>query len=159
PANVRVLMAARPNTWLGGLRSARRGLAEVTIDPTTPDVRKDLDAYARRNLLTTEVDAAVRADGVDVEDFLHRVVNRSPRNFLYLSAYTRALTDVTSAGLDRELAAALISFRDIPDGLRGLYTFSSIRSGATSPSSARSSWVTGYGPPRGRPSARQFSAS
>jgi hypothetical protein len=123
PANVRVLMAARPSTGLGGLRSARRGIAEVIIDPSAPDVRRDLDAYARRNLLTTEVGEAVRAQRVDLEDFLHRVVNRSAGNFLYLSAYTRALTDVAGAGKDGELAAALISFLDIPEGLRGLYTF------------------------------------
>ncbi len=123
PANVRVLLAARPNTELGGLRSARDGLAEVTIDPATPDVRSDLEAFGRRNLFTSQVEAAVRVAQWEVEDFLNRVVRRSAGNFLYMAAYTRALVDVVTTGEDPELVAGLINFRDIPEGLYGLYTF------------------------------------
>ncbi|GLY00616.1 hypothetical protein [Actinoplanes sp. NBRC 101535] len=137
PANVRLVLAARPVTDLAALRSARtppvpaqRGtprpldeLTEVVIPADSRQVREDLLGYARSTLDTAAVRTAVAADGQDWTDFLDATADHAAGNFQVLTAYAKALTDVSTRDRDPVLLAGLLRFRGIAPGLPGLYTF------------------------------------
>ncbi|MFI6217084.1 hypothetical protein ACIBCD_34225 [Nocardia brasiliensis] len=122
PPNICVLMTSRPHAGLGQLRSARVGqLAEILIDPGSPQVADDLVGYARRVLSTEPIAAAARAQGYLLDQFHRDVARRADGNFLYLSTYARALTDALAA--DAPQTARLLEVVGLPPGLAGLYSY------------------------------------
>ncbi|MBT2447432.1 hypothetical protein J7F03_10160 [Streptomyces sp. ISL-43] len=123
PANVRVVVSSRPHPALDRLREARAGsVAEIAIDPLSPQVRDDLLTYADRELASVTAAKALRAQGRDPVAFARTLVQQSSGNFLYLAMYLRALRQAIEEG-DAPLAARMMSADTVPGGLPGLYTF------------------------------------
>ncbi|WP_436767971.1 hypothetical protein, partial [Streptomyces sp. URMC 123] len=123
PPNVAIVMTSRPHSALAALRSARAGLlTEVPVEPGSPEVADDLLTYADRALGTEQVDSAVRARGLLPDQFRRSVVRRAAGNFLYLSAYARALAEAVGRN-DTASASRLLDPDGFPQGLAGLYAF------------------------------------
>jgi hypothetical protein len=123
PPNVSVVVTSRPHRALGLIRSRREGqLTEVRINPDSPQVADDLLAYARHVLPAGLITAAARDEGLAADEFRREAVSRASGNFLYLSAYARALGDATSRE-DESLRARLLDLAGFPQGLAGLYRF------------------------------------
>ncbi|MEU2540984.1 hypothetical protein [Streptomyces iakyrus] len=123
PANVRVVVTSRPHAALDRLRSARAAsLSEITIDPSSPQVRDDLLTYADRELAPETVAEALRANGRDPVEFARALVRRASGNFLYVAMYLRALRQAIDQD-DAPLTTRLTNADTVPDGLHGLYAF------------------------------------
>ncbi|MBG0561212.1 AAA family ATPase [Actinoplanes aureus] len=93
PGNVRLVLTTRPVPRLPRLRSARGDLAEVVIPAGTREACDEVMGYALSTL------AAAPAQ---------RVAEKAEGNFLYVSAYAHAFTQLTA-------------HRDPPAGLPALY--------------------------------------
>ncbi|MET9679948.1 hypothetical protein [Streptomyces coeruleorubidus] len=123
PANVRVVVTSRPHAALDRLRSARGGsLAEIAIDPLSPQVRDDLLTYADQELAPETAAKALRANGRDPVEFARALVRRASGNFLYVAMYLRALHQAIDED-DAPLTTRLTNTDAVPDGLHGLYAF------------------------------------
>jgi hypothetical protein len=123
PANVRVVVTSRPHAALDRLRSARGGsLAEITIDPLSPQVRDDLLTYADQELAPETAAKALRANGRDPVEFARALVRQASGNFLYVAMYLRALHQAIDED-DAPLTTRLTNADAVPDGLHGLYAF------------------------------------
>ncbi|MFJ8016730.1 hypothetical protein [Streptomyces sp. NPDC096339] len=123
PANVRVVVTSRPHPALDRIRAARAGsLAEIAIDPLSPQVQDDLLTYADRVLASDSATRALQAQGRDPVVFARTLVQQSSGNFLYLAMYLRALNQAIEED-DASLAARMTSADTVPGGLHGLYAF------------------------------------
>ncbi|MCX4773798.1 hypothetical protein [Streptomyces sp. NBC_01285] len=123
PANVKVVVAARPHSGLRLFRSAREDrLTEVVIDAGSPQVVGDLHRYADRVLETDAVIAAERSRGKLPGSAKRYAVHRAAGNFLYLATYARALVDAAREQND-EMVDRLLAFSGVPGNLPGLYGF------------------------------------
>ena len=111
PPNVRFVLSSRPSDRLARLRAGRgAALREIHIDPASPQVGDDLFEFAGRALATPQIAAAVEGAGMVVDDVVARAVRRAAGNFLYLTAYARALADAGDGGTD--LLSRLLRFSD-----------------------------------------------
>jgi hypothetical protein len=94
----------------------------VAIDPDSRQVGDDLFGYAEQALGTDTIAATVEAKGIFLDQFQRHAVRRAAGNFLYLSAYARALHDAARRAEDA-LVLRLLSLDGLPPGLEGLYAF------------------------------------
>ncbi|MEU3185130.1 AAA family ATPase [Streptomyces sp. NPDC006923] len=123
PANVKVVITARPHSGLRLFRAAREdGLTEVVIDAGSPQVVNDLHRYADRVLETDAVIVAERSRGNLPGSTKRYAVHRAAGNFLYLATYARALIDAAQEQND-EMVDRLLAFSGVPGNLPGLYGF------------------------------------
>lgn len=123
PANIRVVVTSRPHPALDRIRAARAGsVAEIAIDPLSPQVQDDLLAYADHLLASVTTARALRVQGLDPVAFARTLVQQSSGNFLYLAMYLKALHQAIEED-DAPLAARMMSADTVPGGLNGLYAF------------------------------------
>ncbi|WP_028803747.1 ATP-binding protein [Streptomyces sp. 142MFCol3.1] len=123
PANVKVVMTARPHAGIRLFRSARQErLTDVVIDAGSPQVVSDLHNYAHLVLERPAVLAAERARDNLPGSTKRHAVRRAAGNFLYLATYARALIDAAERQ-DDELVERLLAFNGVPGQLPGLYGF------------------------------------
>jgi WD40 repeat protein len=121
PSNVRLVLTSREHEALERLRRGRPGtLAQIPIDPTSPQVAADLARYADLTIGELPIVDHLRGQGLELNDFLGRLVRRAAGNFQYLAVYHRALDDALRLG-DDSAVARLTGFDTLPSGLADLY--------------------------------------
>jgi hypothetical protein len=121
PPNLRLLLTSRPDDeLLARFRGAQEPwLRELVLDADEPDVKRDLDRYAR-SLAGEPAVAAVVGDAQ--ESFVERAVAKASGNIGYLDAVGRAVDRAIEQD-EPELLERALDFEKLPETLEGLYAF------------------------------------
>jgi tetratricopeptide (TPR) repeat protein len=124
PANLRVVVSARPDTEL--LRRFRLAqadrLREERIEPSAAEVREDLLKYARTVVSAPGIAELPEVRRVGAEAVARRIADHAEGSFLYLTLWASGLRDAVSDG-DGERVAALTRLSVLPAGLDGIYEY------------------------------------
>jgi tetratricopeptide (TPR) repeat protein len=137
PSNIRFVIASRPleEHNLNILRERfGKSLREVEVDTSSKNVQEDLHSYAEYFVCQQLIKPVLSMHGIDSKKFAERSVAKANGNFQYLSFLYRGIeqkikqpkekekTGSTIPKEDQELTK-LLSFEDVPTGLRSLYDF------------------------------------
>ena len=135
PSNIRFVISSRPldrNTLNIFRQHYGKSLREVTIDPSSNDVREDLYKYAK--YFTSQYSTAQILDSfsIDSNRFIKQSIIKAEGNFQYLGFLYRGIEqemlaqnqDKTDGELVKgENLVKLLQFEDVPAGLENLYGF------------------------------------
>ncbi len=124
PRNVRFVLSSRPSSDALNLFRAQHAeqLKELAIDEDDPRVTDDVRHFVGALAEEPAVANALRATGVDPKVFIGTVSDKARGNLGYVGALARGI-DVSISQRDAASIEALVTQKELPAELEGLYAF------------------------------------
>jgi hypothetical protein len=123
PANIRFVLMSRPHKRLNLFISNRaQSLIQLRIDPSQPEVRKDLTSYTRKVASEAAMPSILALGPITTDGFVRQLVDKADGNFQYLITYCRALREAALRE-DLDTCRKLLKLAEIPADLYSLYSF------------------------------------
>lgn len=122
PPNLRFVVSSRPEKFLDRLL-VRNDVRELPLDITRADNWADLQAYALDALGDNGLSTALIEEGIRLDVFTNRLLEKAAGNFLYLKSVLSGIQETLVDPAKQERLHRLLHVEELPDDLGALYGY------------------------------------